>query len=330
MPRLTDQELEKNISNLMFRAEEIEYVVNKNYNSLDTATNYDRYLATVYISHEALKSRPYLMEMEKYKDIKNPSKSTRKYCSLNNKILNFLAALMLENNKVKLAKKGKVDKNLTIKEKQQALSNSLRIVEKSLLNYKKDCYSKLIIKSFSELNNDEILKILEKTNMNYLDNDQIRYILLEQALLAPIKLREYIDKNKASFKSQNHEKIKSGSKRAFMHLYSLNSSTDKFNEFENQYDKYVKEEKSFFKIGRNQVISYCMTVLHEFFDLGEKDIHHFYYSFYSDAKIESTTNFAKNTFEYIHKEENGFHEHLPYLVNDFQDIFYDIITKDEI
>ncbi|PHR73354.1 MAG: hypothetical protein COA66_02900 [Arcobacter sp.] len=292
------------------------------YRRLQFLTNYERYKTHAVLSHEALK----ILSGSQDDRNKNVFESINKDFSFHKTILERLEDLAILCITVKKSKKGKLDLDLNMKFRQEAISNTFDIIKESLQEYKNDSYSSDTIKSLSVyIKNGYIFELLEEIGLNYLNSEKTRYILLEQVLLAPIKLRAYIDRMKINYKNKNHEKIKNEIFKIYMNANTFNTATKEFKKFERSFNKTTNENEAFFKIGKNQIIGYCRAVLYEFFHLQIEDMGKFYYYFHSSSLLKYTTNFGKNQYPYIDCDENYFKEHLPYLQDDFKDIFYDIL-----
>lgn len=238
----------------------------------------------------------------------------------NQKLINLLINIMSIVFHIKDAKIGFIDSLLSKKEQVLALQHSIKNITRYLKNESNSNHeAKKLLAKFNELeiNHSEILELLQINHLNYLSHDLSQYKIFEQVLLAPLKLKKYIDMNKYNSKNNNFESLKN-------HLKNFGLWNDEENE---KIESMQYNTSQFFKIQKNQVKQYCVTIFWELFNINIFDTKRIYSFFYSNA-ITNTTKFlssfynhmpTKNVDEYLVVEE-----FLPYFHEDFKDIFYEV------
>ncbi|WP_151948473.1 hypothetical protein [Aliarcobacter butzleri] len=282
---------------------------------------YDRYYVYAMYHHLSLFFRRNNLVKGEYRKELYAQNGYEESYRLNQKLTLLFDRIMHLISKIKYYKIGVIDTNLDKAEQIKSLNNSIKYI----INYldkepKSNKEAKNVLTIFTSFNVFEILEQIKKSNLNYINSDSTRYEIFEQVILAPIKLKKYIDLNKYKDKSYSFEDLE---------RYLKNSGL--WDENESKKIEYMKmNHNEFFKIQKNQIKSYCVTVFAEFFSLNLFDLKKIYTFFYSNA-ITSSTKFLQNFYNHMPIREEGTYlmveEFLPYMHEDFKEIFYEISPK---
>ncbi len=240
----------------------------------------------------------------------------------NQKLIYLLLNIMQTIFHIKHTKIGLIDSCLSKNQQILALRKSIKNITLYLKNEpNSNKEAKKLLSKFDELEiyHEEILELLQKNNLNYLNHEQTQYKMFEQVLLAPLKLKKYIDINKYSNKNIDFESLQK-------HLQNCGL----WDEEEKQKIIYMKHNiHEFFKIQKNQLKQYCITIFAELFHINIFDTKRVYSFFYSNA-ITNTTKFLTSFYHHMNTtsidEYLVVKEFLPYLQEDFKDIFYEITS----
>jgi len=324
---------------------------------IDSFSNYERYHLVAQYHHHLLnfkfKDNKDIEKRKKYFAVKR----YETFYELKQKLIKFICSCILYVEDIKSSTKGIHDKEISEEDKINAIKKSISNIKKFLEKVKKPTQENQQIENlstnFDNNNSKEILKHITSNNLNFVKasstkeydsillnkniskkditkirirllNDDLKtveynYELYEQVLLAPIKLRFFIDnKHEKNKKSMNLKRIDE-------YLNNICPLTDEQIE---KLKNYEIHNEIFSKIGRNQLIPYCCTVFSEFFSINYFDLKRIYKLFYTENPFEST-NFLKDPYNHIKEIEKDekiyIEEFLPYLDNsEFKKIFYDI------
>jgi len=304
----------------------------ENFNPYDmiSASPYDRYYICAKYHHflMALKTNNKIQGEHK-QQLYAQEEYENSYQS-NQKLLDLLVNIMKVIFHIKHTKIGFIDRCLSKNEQISALQNSIKNITRYLKNESNsNREAKKLLSKFNELEiyHNEILELLQVNNLNYLNPELTQYKMFEQVLLAPLKLKKYIDMNKYNSKNNNFEDLEK-------HLKNFGLWNEEENAKINA-TKYNTEQ--FFKIQKNQVKQYCMTIFAELFHINIFDTKRIYSFFYSSA-ITTSTKFLSSLYNHMLTETMDEYlvvkEYLPYLHEDFKDIFYEVaptnIPEEEI
>ncbi len=263
----------------------------------------------------------------------------KKHYFINQYIIKYIMTVIGTIHLIKENHMGLIDDNIDEKVKKIALKNSLINIQNFLENSKQslslaqklfdinftieykdkkidyDVFNENQKKAFLEEKIEIVLSYLQETSLNYINSTKNRYEFFEQIILAPIKIQKIL---KASRYSE------SGSQK--MRKLLLNAGLDV-----EKIDKTLLNEKEFFKITSNLVISYCLTTIFELFHIDFFKLKDFYIFFYSENP--SNTNMLKKLYVHVRNklDANGslvVEELLPFLHDDFKEIFYSIKSRE--
>jgi len=247
----------------------------------------------------------------------------KKFYNLNLEIIELLSDILHYIIAISRSKMGHIDINEPKEIKILAMKNTFAKINNYLTDnttitkLKNTNYIEKILENI--LCEEDVLDVLTKNHLNFISSKDLEYKMFEQIILAPIKISIYKYTNKTSTKKdeENYETIIK---------YLKNSGL--WNEEEKNNLNNIKLHKNeFHKIPQNNIIHYCVTVFSEFFGLNFHDLRRIYAYFYTDT-ITTNTNFLKSPYKHINTTiDNDYieiKEFLPYMPDDFKDIFYEI------
>lgn len=279
---------------------------------------YNRYYIYAKYHHLSLSCRGANVVKNQYKKELYAQDEYKITYELNQKLLLLSQRIMKLITVIKHYKLGFSDIELNKTEQIQSLKNSIRYISNYLNNEpKSNKEAKHLLSVFKTFNESEILEIIKKNNLNFVNSDYTRYEIFEQIILAPLKLKKYIDLSKYKNKNYNFDELE---------RYLKNSGL--WNDEEAQKIEFMKlNNNEFFKIQKNQIKQYCVTIFAEFFSISLSNLKGIYTFFYSNA-ITSSSKFLNNFYIHISaRRENNvmiINEFLPYMHEDFKEIFYEI------
>lgn len=238
----------------------------------------------------------------------------------NQKLIETLKDILYLIANIKKSKIGIFDSNIDDSKKTAAIKNSINNIIKYLDNQSIDNKeAKKLLKNFSgdaAYRHTDVLESITKHNLNYLNQNLDRYESFEQILLAPIKLNIFITENKYANKKNDFSNIEAVLKDAGRY------NDDAKRRLENS----TLNRNEFFKIQKNQIKQYCMTVYSELFNINIFDTKRLYTEFYSSAI--TSTNFLSSFYNHMPtKEVDGYYvinEFLPFLQEGFKEIIYEV------
>lgn len=313
------------VTNLLNQLQEYSDQIRFNYNPKEILklSMYDRYKFSINIHKELMSVKTHncdyrvsaLYFFDEYEHIYNLIKQIIADFKTIHRIIGEIAK----------SKIGKNDFNTAIHIKKSAMKNSLDNIKSYLLKNKR-IHKKveLILNNFFNINESEenriknFLEIITKYDLNYLNDDQSKYEIFEQVILAPLKLRQYIKNEKQ--KKINFENFEG----MFEYFKETNPNVHK------KVRDFINHNNTILNFKQSEIEPYCLMIFFEFFYLDIFKIKNLYTIFFSDSN--SNTRYLEKFLEYIDMDDHNYHELLPWEPN-MKEIFYEVskgITYEEM
>lgn len=245
---------------------------------------------------------------------------TREYQEYNFKaseIIEMIVEVLDRYNEEKSLRRGTNAAGLNIKKQNQALENSIKHILKETQQYlpSDSKLTKKIIDNVKDRPIHGIKKLLEETGFSYTNRDGTRYVLFEQLILAPLKIRRFL-KDAIYYEKELQKSItirKQIGKKFSKHI----DKTDNDEEL-------LHKLRSLSQVPKNRVNTYVGVLFYELFGIEFNSTRQLLSEFYTETMDRTKSKFMDEKYPYFKYEAiKGiiyYTEELPYPLDIIEDI----------